>query len=120
MRDVDSNAEVVLRRFGAEQLSGRDLTMIRTAVLDITQDELARQWGVSRTLVSRWESGDEPDQRVCDGYRGLLMRKIFFKNFKPTHVNDSFPAEDRCGEQSLQRSVSSEELSAERTSECDG
>ncbi len=78
MSDVRHDAEVVMRRFKDRRLTGKDLQTIRSSVVDITQEELSKEWGISRTLVSRIEGSDEPDQRLCDQYLGLMMRRFFF------------------------------------------
>ncbi|WP_080423760.1 helix-turn-helix domain-containing protein [Burkholderia ubonensis] len=102
MIELDDKAELVMRRFGGRCLSGKDLAAIRSSVLDITQEELAAEWGISRTLVSRMESTPKPDERTCDQYRGLLMRAFFFKNFeKGGGDDDSLATRDRSGDQSV-------------------
>ncbi|MBN3729371.1 XRE family transcriptional regulator [Burkholderia sp. Tr-20390] len=101
MIELDCKAELVLRRFGGDCLTGKDLAAIRSSVLDITQEQLAIEWGISRTLVSRMESTPNPDQRTCDQYRGLLMRAFFFKNFAKGGDHDSLATRSRDGDQSL-------------------
>lgn len=76
-RELSDKAEAVLRRFGGVAFSGRELTEIRSLV-GMTQSDLAVEWGISRTMVSRMESVVSPTTKVCDQYRGLLMRKFFF------------------------------------------
>jgi hypothetical protein len=89
MSTDNPNTTVILRRFGTSDLVGSDLATIRDKVLGITQQELADVWGISRTLVSRWESSLETDRRVSDQYLGLLLRKYFFNQFEPGHDNDT-------------------------------
>lgn len=78
-RELSDKAEAVLRRFGGVTFSGRELTEIRSLV-GMTQSDLASEWGISRTMVSRMESGASPSAKVSDQYRGLLMRKFFFED----------------------------------------
>ncbi|MEX3555112.1 MAG: XRE family transcriptional regulator [Burkholderia gladioli] len=113
MIELDDKAELVLRRFGGACLTGKDLAAIRSSVLDITQEQLAIAWGISRTLVSRMESATNPDKRTCDQYRGLLMRAFFFKNFANGDDHDSHAARDRDGDQSVPGRQSAGEDAAE-------
>lgn len=75
---TEEGTEVIMRRFGDRPLTGRDLSTIRNDVVRMTQAELADEWGMSRTFVSRVENQDKPERRVTDMYLGLLMRRFFF------------------------------------------
>lgn len=48
------------RKAKAEEMFGRRVAAYRT-MRDISQEKLARQMGVSQSMVSRIESGDPPD-----------------------------------------------------------
>lgn len=77
MADVDitgRNFNVVMRRFGEGLLSGSDLEQIRTALLDLTQEQLGNIWGMSRRQISHMENKKQPDAKTCDAYRGLMVR----------------------------------------------
>lgn len=78
MSELSNEAEIVIRRFSDRKLAGADLKLIRDSVVRLTQEELSREWGISRTLISRIESSPEPDQRQCDQYLGLMARRFFF------------------------------------------
>ncbi|MCA8197362.1 MULTISPECIES: helix-turn-helix domain-containing protein [Burkholderia] len=81
MSVTEESVEVILNRFGRTELTGNDLFAIRNDVLRLTQDQLAKEWDISRTYVSRIENSDKPSRREADMYRGLLMRRYFFRNF---------------------------------------
>lgn len=73
---VENRLVVALRRFAAEPLSGNDLMLIRTTLLDMTQAELGNTWGISRNQVSRIENQHAPDSKTCDAYIGLMVRSL--------------------------------------------
>ena len=71
---MDHNFEVVMRRFGATELSGRDLREIRRSVLGWNSARLCSEWNVSRSHVTRMENSDSVDPKTRDAYRGLILR----------------------------------------------
>lgn len=73
---TDESLVAALRRFGAQPLSGADLTAIRRDVLGMTQSQLGAVWGVSRVQVSRAERRTVPSKRVCDAYIGVMARSL--------------------------------------------
>ena len=73
---------VAIRRFATQPLSGEDLAQMRTSLLGMSQTELGDQWDVSRNQISRLEKRLNPDQKTCDAYIGLMVRRMLAENGK--------------------------------------
>lgn len=71
---LDPNFEVVMRRFGAADLTGEDLREIRRSVLGWKSERLCFEWGVSRSQITRMEKSHTVDPKTRDAYRGLILR----------------------------------------------
>lgn len=72
---LDPTYQIVLRQFGGP-MTGADLEKIRRGVFGMSQEELGEKWGVSRNYIMRMEKKKdvEVEAKICDAYRGLMLR----------------------------------------------
>ena len=75
---LEEGVSVALRLFkGFEEtaISGPDLGVVRRAI-PLSQKELGKECGLSRSQVDRMEKGVVSDPQARDAYLGLLVRHL--------------------------------------------